>query len=100
MCDDLILAAKYLPKERLGSTDDCGFSTLQYRARTEAWVAGCGATSFQTLELRVDGPELRRQSWASERYRRTWPDQQAGRARSRIVSVPAMSGCSGLISSR
>ena len=59
MCDDLILAAKYLPKERLGSTDDCGFSTRQYRARTEAWVAGCGATSFQTLELRVDGPELR-----------------------------------------
>ena len=25
ICDDLLLASKYVPKERLGSTDDCGF---------------------------------------------------------------------------
>jgi methionine synthase II (cobalamin-independent) len=28
VCDELALAAKYIPKERLGSTDDCGFSTF------------------------------------------------------------------------
>ncbi len=26
VCDDLMLASKYIPKERLGATDDCGFS--------------------------------------------------------------------------
>src|SRR3981189_152936 len=26
VCDDVLLASKYIPKERLGSTDDCGFS--------------------------------------------------------------------------
>jgi methionine synthase II (cobalamin-independent) len=26
VCDELVTAAKYIPKERLGSTDDCGFS--------------------------------------------------------------------------
>jgi methionine synthase II (cobalamin-independent) len=26
VCNDLVLAAKYIPAERLGSTDDCGFS--------------------------------------------------------------------------
>jgi methionine synthase II (cobalamin-independent) len=26
ICDHLVAAAKYIPKERLGSTDDCGFS--------------------------------------------------------------------------
>lgn len=26
VCDDLVLASKYIPIERLGSTDDCGFS--------------------------------------------------------------------------
>jgi len=26
VCDALVLAARYIPKQRLGSTDDCGFS--------------------------------------------------------------------------
>jgi methionine synthase II (cobalamin-independent) len=26
VCDELVTAAKYVPKERLGATDDCGFS--------------------------------------------------------------------------
>ncbi len=26
VCDDLVIASKYIPIERLGSTDDCGFS--------------------------------------------------------------------------
>jgi methionine synthase II (cobalamin-independent) len=26
ICDELVAAAKHIPKERLGSTDDCGFS--------------------------------------------------------------------------
>jgi hypothetical protein len=26
ICDDLVLASKYIPKERLGATGDCGFS--------------------------------------------------------------------------
>jgi methionine synthase II (cobalamin-independent) len=26
VCDELVAAAKYIPKERLGATDDCGFS--------------------------------------------------------------------------
>ncbi len=29
VCDDLVTAAKYIPVERLGSTDDCGFSPFR-----------------------------------------------------------------------
>ena len=29
ICEDLVLAAKYIPKDQLGATDDCGLCNMQ-----------------------------------------------------------------------
>jgi hypothetical protein len=58
VCDDLILAAKYIPKERLGSTDDCGFSpSIDLKPKHEAPDVARDL-AFQKMKSRVDGTRM------------------------------------------
>lgn len=58
--DALIEAAKYIPVERLGSTDDCGFSPFS-DDRKPRHVGGPDAarqTALRKIAARVKGTEL------------------------------------------
>ena len=63
VCDDLVLAAKYIPKERLGSTDDCGFSPFSIDMKPKHGSPDIARDiAFQKIKARVDGTRM-----ASER---------------------------------
>ena len=63
VCDDLILAAKYIPKERLGSTDDCGFSPFSIDVKPKHGSPDVARDiAFQKIKSRIEGTKL-----ASER---------------------------------
>ncbi|KAI5815777.1 hypothetical protein BZA77DRAFT_72227 [Pyronema omphalodes] len=57
--DALLEAAKYIPKERLGSTDDCGFSpfSIDVKPKYEGPDAA-RKIAFQKIEARIKGTEL------------------------------------------
>ena len=63
VCDDLILAAKYIPKERLGSTDDCGFSPFSIDVKPKHGSPDVARDiAFQKIKSRIEGTKM-----ASER---------------------------------
>lgn len=63
VCDDLVLAARYIPKERLGSTDDCGFSPFSIDVKPKHGSPDAARDiAFQKIKARVDGTRM-----ASER---------------------------------
>ena len=63
VCDDLILAAKYIPKERLGSTDDCGFSPFSIDVKPKHGSPDVARDiAFQKIKSRIEGTQM-----ASER---------------------------------
>lgn len=55
VCDRLLEAANYLPVERLGATDDCGFSPFSDDVSTAR------ETAFQKIAARVAGVKLAQQ---------------------------------------
>jgi methionine synthase II (cobalamin-independent) len=59
ICDDLILAAKYIPKERLGSTDDCGFSPFSIDVKPRHGSPDAARDiAFQKIRSRVEGTRM------------------------------------------
>lgn len=59
VCDDLLLAAKYIPKERLGSTDDCGFSPFSIDVKPKHGSPDMARDiAFQKIRARVEGTRL------------------------------------------
>lgn len=63
--DDLLLAARYIPKERLGSTDDCGFSPFSIDVKPKHGSPDAARDiAFQKIKARVEGTSM-----ASEKLR-------------------------------
>ena len=63
VCEDLVLASKYIPKERLGSTDDCGFSPFSIDVKPKHGSPDIARDiAFQKIKARVEGTKM-----ASER---------------------------------
>ena len=59
VCDDLVLAAKYIPKERLGSTDDCGFSPFSIDVKPKHGSPDVARDiACQKIKARVDGTRM------------------------------------------
>ena len=59
VCDDLVLAAKYIPKERLGSTDDCGFSPFSLDEKPKHGSPDFARDiAFQKIKSRVEGTKM------------------------------------------
>jgi methionine synthase II (cobalamin-independent) len=59
VCDDLVLAAKYIPKERLGSTDDCGFSPFSIDVKPKHGSPDVARDiAFQKIKSRVEGTRM------------------------------------------
>ena len=59
ICDDLILAARYIPKERLGSTDDCGFSPFSIDVKPRHGSPDAARDiAFQKIKCRVEGTSM------------------------------------------
>jgi methionine synthase II (cobalamin-independent) len=57
--DDLVLAARYIPKERLGSTDDCGFSPFSIDVKPKHGSPDVARDiAFQKIAARVEGTRL------------------------------------------
>ena len=52
VCELLLTAAKYIPVEQLGSTDDCGFSPFADDISTALEVA------YQKIKARLEGTKL------------------------------------------
>jgi methionine synthase II (cobalamin-independent) len=63
VADDLVLAAKYIPKERLGATDDCGFSPFSRDVKPSHGSPDFARdVAMQKIQARLEGARL-----ASER---------------------------------
>ena len=59
ICDHLVAAAKYIPKERLGSTDDCGFSPFSIDEKPNHGSPDFAReTAWQKIGNRVQGTRL------------------------------------------
>ena len=59
VCDDLMLASKYIPKERLGSTDDCGFSPFSIDLKPKHGSPDVARDiAFQKITSRVEGTRM------------------------------------------
>jgi methionine synthase II (cobalamin-independent) len=59
VCDDLVLAAKYIPKERLGATDDCGFSPFSIDVKPKHGSPDVARDiAFQKITARVEGTRM------------------------------------------
>jgi methionine synthase II (cobalamin-independent) len=57
--DDLILAAKHIPVERLGSTDDCGFSPFSIDVKPKHGSPDVARDiAFQKIESRIKGTAM------------------------------------------
>jgi methionine synthase II (cobalamin-independent) len=57
--DDLLLASKYIPVERLGSTDDCGFSPFSIDVKPKHGSPDFARNvAFQKIESRVKGTAM------------------------------------------
>lgn len=57
--DDLVTAAKYIPVERLGSTDDCGFSPFSIDVKPKHGSPDFARdVAFQKIESRVKGTQM------------------------------------------
>ena len=59
VCNDLVTAAKYIPVERLGSTDDCGFSPFSIDVKPKHGSPDVARDiAFQKIEARVKGTAM------------------------------------------
>ncbi|MEO7167859.1 MAG: hypothetical protein ABI787_09585 [Spartobacteria bacterium] len=59
VCDALVTAAKHIPKERLGSTDDCGFSPFSIDLKPKHGSPDAARDiAFQKIASRVKGTEM------------------------------------------
>lgn len=59
VCDDLVLAAKHIPKDRLGSTDDCGFSPFSIDVKPKHGSPDVARDiAFQKIAARVEGTKM------------------------------------------
>jgi methionine synthase II (cobalamin-independent) len=57
--DDLVLAAKYIPLDQLGSTDDCGFSPFSIDVKPKHGSPDVARDiAFQKIKSRVDGTAM------------------------------------------
>lgn len=59
VCDELVAAAKHVPTERLGATDDCGFSPFSIDEKPLHGSADYARDiAFQKIENRVQGTKM------------------------------------------
>ena len=59
VCDLLVKAANYVPKERLGSTDDCGFSPFSIDEKPQHGSPDYARdVAFQKITNRVEGTKM------------------------------------------
>jgi len=59
MCDALMMASKYIPKERLGATDDCGFSPFSVDMKPKHGSPDVARDiAFQKITERVKGATM------------------------------------------
>jgi methionine synthase II (cobalamin-independent) len=59
VCDALVTAAKYIPKEQLGSTDDCGFSPFSIDEKPNHGSPDFARDiAFQKIKNRVEGTKM------------------------------------------
>jgi len=59
VCDALVEAAKYIPVDRLGSTDDCGFSPFSIDVKPKhSGPDAARDIAFQKIAARVKGTQL------------------------------------------
>ena len=59
VCDDLMLAAKYIPKDQLGATDDCGFSPFSIDVKPKHGSPDLARDiAFQKIKARLDGAKM------------------------------------------
>ena len=63
VCEDVMLASRYIPKERLGTTDDCGFSPFSIDLKPKHGSPDLARDiAFQKITSRIRGNAM-----ASER---------------------------------
>jgi methionine synthase II (cobalamin-independent) len=63
VADDLLLASKYVPKERLGSTDDCGFSPFSIDTKPKHGSPDIARDiAFLKIASRVKGTKIASES--------------------------------------
>ena len=59
VCDDLMLAAKYISKDQLGATDDCGFSPFSIDVKPKHGSPDLARDiAFQKIKARLDGAKM------------------------------------------
>jgi methionine synthase II (cobalamin-independent) len=59
VCDQLVRAADFIPKERLGATDDCGFSPFSIDEKPNHGSPDYAReVAFQKIRNRVEGTRL------------------------------------------
>jgi methionine synthase II (cobalamin-independent) len=59
ICDELVTAAKHIPKERLGSTDDCGFSPFSIDEKPLHGSPDFARdVAFEKITSRVEGTKM------------------------------------------
>jgi methionine synthase II (cobalamin-independent) len=59
VCDQLLAAAKYIPKDQLGSTDDCGFSPFSIDVKPNHGSPDVARDiAFQKITSRVHGTKM------------------------------------------
>jgi len=59
VCDQLVRAANFIPKERLGSTDDCGFSPFSIDEKPSHGSPDYARdVAFQKITARVEGTRM------------------------------------------
>jgi methionine synthase II (cobalamin-independent) len=61
--DDLLLAAKHIPVERLGATDDCGFSPFSRDVKPKHGSPDFARDiAMQKIAARLEGAKLAREA--------------------------------------
>ena len=59
VCEDLLIASKFIPTERLGSTDDCGFSPFSIDPKPKHGSPDVARDiAFQKIAARVKGTKM------------------------------------------
>src|SRR5258708_22620760 len=59
VCNDLLPAAKYIPKDQLGATDDCGFSPFSIDVKPKHGSPDVARDiAFQKITNRLKGAEM------------------------------------------
>ena len=59
VCEELLIASKFIPTERLGSTDDCGFSPFSIDPKPKHGSPDIARDiAFQKIAARVKGTKM------------------------------------------